>query len=353
MRIALITDQHFGARSDSVIFNEYFARFYGEIFFPYIDENKITHIVDLGDTYDRRKYINFDSLRRSRGYWFDQVAKRNIHLDMIIGNHTVYYKNTNEVNSPDLLLREYTNVNVIEGPVDMKIDGVNIAFLPWVCSGNMQESMEFLKNTKAQILLGHLEIQGFEMYRGAYNDHGFEGSLFNKFDVVCSGHFHHKSTKGNINYLGAPYEMTWSDFNDPRGFHIFDTDTRELTFIQNPLRMFHKVHYNDTNKTMEEVLDIDPEVFKGTFVKVIVGQKNNPYWFDMFIDKLEKNGTADLQIVDDHFNLNLEDDSDIIDEAEDTLTILRKVVDQIETSVPKKDLDSFLTLLYNEAQSVE
>lgn len=353
MKLALITDQHFGARSDSTAFSEYFERFYENVFFPYLLEHGITNVIDLGDTFDRRKYINYDTLRRCRKYYFDVLKANNIQVDVIVGNHDTYFKNTNEVNSPELLLGDYDNIAVYDEPGEYNYDGLNIAFLPWVCSGNYEQSMQFIENTKAQILFGHLEIQGFEMYRGTFNDHGFDTSVFDKFDMVCTGHFHHRSSRGNIFYLGNPYELTWADFNDPRGFHIFDTDTRELTFIQNPYRMFNKIHYTDANKTVEQVLEDDMEMYRDTFVKVIVHEKNNPYWFDMFIDKLEKTGIADLQVVEDHLNLNLEDDDDIIDEAEDTLTILKKVVSGLDTPVSKKELDSFLTSLYTEALHAE
>jgi DNA repair exonuclease SbcCD nuclease subunit len=354
-KIALITDTHWGGRGDSLAFADYIRKFYKDIFFPYLIENGITRVLHLGDIVDRRKYINYITARRLREDFIQPCYENGIDLDVIIGNHDTAFKNTNEVNAMKEL---YTNSNYNftwhEEPGEIVVDGTTIAMLPWVCSGNYQESMEFLENTKAQILFGHLEIKGFEMHRGSFNDHGFGADLFSKFDVVCSGHFHHKSTRGNINYLGSPYEMTWSDFNDPRGFHIFDTDTRQLQFIQNPYRLFNKIHYSDMDKTMDEVLDVEFDMFKNTYVKVVVHQKNNPYWFDLFIDKLEKSGVIDLQVVDDHFNLNLEDDSDIVNEAEDTLTILRKVVDQLDhMNVPKKELDSFLTSLYNEALYVE
>lgn len=353
MLICLITDQHFGARSDSVAFSESFSKFYMNVFFPYLETHNIDTVIDLGDTFDRRKYINFDSLRRCRTYWFDQLRDRNIQLHAIIGNHDTYFKNTNEVNSPNLLLSDYDNITVYDSPQDLHIGGTDIAMLPWICSGNMKESMDFINSTKSQVLFGHLELTGFEMHRGAFNDHGFDKNIFNRFDVVCSGHYHHKSSNGNIHYLGAPYEMSWSDYNDPRGFHIFDTATRELTFIQNPYTMFNKIHYDDVDVTMDDILDIDMTHYKDTFVKVIVRNKTNPFWFDLFVEKLERNGVIDLQVVEDHFNLNLEDDSDIVDEAEDTLTILRKVVDTIEFAGSKQQLDSFLVNLYDEAMHTE
>lgn len=353
MKIALITDQHFGARSDSEGFHDFFEKFYLEQFFPFIKENNIDTVIDLGDTFDRRKFINYNTLSRCKRYWFDQIEKNNLKLHIIVGNHCTFFKNTNDINSPDLLLKEYKNIIPYSEAAEVTIDGLQVAFLPWICSGNYSNSMDFVKSTRAQVLFGHLEIAGFEMYRGAVSDHGYSGDIFNKFDIVMSGHFHHRSSRGNIHYLGCPYEITWSDWNDPKGFHIFDTDTRELTFIPNRYNMFHKVHYTDANDDMDSVLNLDTEKLSGTMVKVIVHEKNNPYWFDMFIDKIEKAGVLDLQVVEDNLNLNLEDDSDIIDEAEDTLTILRKYTDQFGDKVDKSKLDKFLTELYQEALSVE
>lgn len=353
MKLCLLGDTHFGARSDALSLHDYYEKFYANVFFPYLEENGIDTVVQFGDLFDRRKYVNFVTLSRSRQYFFDELAKRNIKLDVFVGNHDTFYKNTNDINSPELLLLAYDNISVYSDPVVKTYDGLDIALLPWVNSGNYSKCIDFINDTSAQILFGHLELAGFEMYRGAFNDHGMDAKLFDKFDVVCTGHYHHRSSRGNIHYLGTPYEMTWSDYQDPRGFHIMDTDTRDLTFIQNPYRMFNKIHYDDTSKEMSEVVDINYEEYKNTFIKVIVHNKSNPYWFDMFIDKLEKTGVEDIQVVEDHLNLNLEDDSDIVNEAEDTLTILRKVVDGLDTRVAKKDLDSFLTTLYTEAMHVE
>ena len=354
MKIALLGDTHFGARNDNSAFHDYFEKFYRDVFFPYLKENEIDTVIQFGDLFDRRKYINFMTLARSRKYFFDELARLGITMHVFVGNHDTFYKNTNEVNSPDLLLTEYPNIHVYSDPTDIAFDGTPITLLPWVCSGNIQQCLDHIENTPAQILFGHLELAGFEMYRGAVNDHGqFDSNILSKFDVVCSGHFHHKSSRGNIHYLGTPYEMSWSDYNDHRGFHIFDTNTRELEFIRNPNVIFNKIHYDDADKVMDDVVGIDFARYKGTYVKVIVRNKTNPYWFDIFVDRLEKAGTVDIQVVEDHLNLNLEDDSEIVNEAEDTLTILRKVVEGVESNVPKKDLDLFLTNLYDEAMHVE
>jgi DNA repair exonuclease SbcCD nuclease subunit len=340
----------FGARNDNLAFHDYFEKFYSQSLFPYLEANNISTVIQLGDLFERRKYINFLTLYKARKYFFDPCKEKNINLITFVGNHDVFYKDSNHVNSPELLLNEYPNITVhANEPSHLVIDDLKIALLPWVNNSNYGKMMSFVEETDAPILLGHLELAGFEMHRGSFNDHGMDVKLFSKFDIVCSGHYHHKSSRGNINYLGTPYEMSWSDFNDPRGFHIFDTETREITFIRNPFMMFTKIFYDDSNKELQDFMDMDVSSYKGSYVKVVINNKNNPYWFDMFITKLEESGVIDIQVLEDKLNINLEDVDDIVDEAEDTLTILRKVVEQIETTVEKKSLDKLLADLYNEA----
>jgi len=353
MKIALITDQHFGVRNDSPVFHDFFEKFYTEFFFPYLSDNNISEIIDLGDTFDRRKYISFYSLSRAKKYYYEEMVNRKLNITSIVGNHVIPYRNTLSINALDLLLKEYSNVKTVAEPKEVVYDDTKILLVPWICDDNYDHTIELIAKTDAQIVFGHLELGGFEMYKGAVHDDGMDSGVFQKFDVVCSGHYHHKSSRGNIHYLGCPYEMTWSDYNDTKGFHIFDTETRELTFVENPYRMFFKLIYDDTDTTLNALVEQDFSVYKNTYVKVIVKAKNNPYWFDMFIDKLEKAGTVNIQVVDDHLNLNLESDDNIVNETEDTLTILRKYVDNLELDADKAALDDLMRSLYEEALSIE
>jgi DNA repair exonuclease SbcCD nuclease subunit len=352
MRIAILGDTHFGARGDNVVFHKHFEQFYKEVFFPYLAEHNIDNIIQLGDVFDRRKFVNFQTLQYCKDYFFWE-ANCAYKTFLLVGNHDTYYKNTNEVNSLGLLLNEYTNVQQIHKPVELEFDGTSILAVPWICPENHAEVLQAMEETKAQIVIGHFEIQGFEMHKGALNEDGLDRNIFSKFDMVLSGHFHHKSTKGNITYVGTPYEMTWSDYDDQKGFHILDTETRELEFIPNPFIMFKKVWYDDLNKSITDVIVDDFEQYKNTIVKVIIKNKTNPHWFEMFIEKLERAGVVDMQVVEDHLNLNLEDDDDIVNEAEDTLTILNKYVEQLQLEVDKPRLDGLLRGLYNQALAME
>ena len=353
MLAAVITDTHFGARNDSQIVMSYFEKFYKNIFFPYLKENNIKTIFHLGDIVDRRKFINYVTLRDFKRIFIEPCKELDIDLHVIVGNHDIPYRNTNEVNAMNELF-DSENFNLYSNPTDITYDGVGITMMPWINNSNYSDCMELIKNTKSQILFGHLEIRGFEMYRGMPNPHGMETALFDKFDMVCSGHFHHKSTKGNINYLGNPYEMFWNDYNDRRGFHIFDSSKRELTFIQNPYRIFNKVWYDDSNITLEDLLEkYDFTSYEGTYVKVIVQNKSNPYWFDIVMDNLYKVNPANISIVDDHKNIDEQSEEEIISEAEDTLTTLYNFVDKMETKVDKNKLNKLFANLYTEAQNME
>ena len=351
-KIALITDTHWGCRNDSPVFAKHISRYYKNVFFPYLEEHGINYIVHLGDIVDRRKYINFVTAKNLDNDFIEPIYKNKLFLHAIIGNHDTYFKNTNEINSMNSLYRDNCHFNYYSEPIERTIDGCKILFMPWICSGNYQNCMDAIEKTDAQVLFGHLELAGFEMYKGSPNNHGFDPKLFDKFDIVCSGHFHHKSSRGNINYLGAPYEMTWSDHDDPRGFHVFDTSTRELTFIQNNDRIFHKLFYYDVDTDYQEFINQDYSQYADCIVKVVVKQKTNLHMFDLFIDKLEKAGVADLQVVEDHLNLNLELDDDLLEEAEDTFSLLNKYASQVSKS-DNEQLTLLLQELYNEALMVE
>ena len=358
-KVAIITDQHFGARNDSIHFLDYYEKFYRGTFFPILDSESINTVLILGDTFDRRKYVNFYTYKRSRDMFFDELAKRNIKVHMLAGNHDTYFKNTNEVNSVRLLLQEYINIQVIDNPTTIHItdnDGIDypICMMPWICPENYEESLDVMKNTEADICMGHFEIAGFAMHRGMPSQEGLDRGIFNRFDCVFSGHYHHRSSQDNIRYLGNPYELTWQDYNDPRGFHLFDLSTRTLEFIENPNVMFHRIIYDDKEESITEINNKDLTKFTNTYVKVVVLNKTNPYLFDRFMENLYKVNPIDITIAEDFTDLTEGIEDDMIDEAEDTITIINKFVDGItEQHIDNDKLKNVLKELYVEALNLE
>ena len=353
-KIALICDTHVGVRNDSPVFHAYFARCM-EHFFSVLDAENIKHVIHLGDLYDRRKYLSFLTASVCRETFLRPLEQRNIETHIISGNHDHYYKNTSFINSLDEIVKgKYINVFTYNQAHTITIDGLDILLIPWVNQANEKETEHTLKETKAEIVMGHLEINGFEMFRGTVSDHGVDKAVYSKFDLVFSGHYHHKSSKGNIHYLGAFAEYTWTDYNDPRGFHIFDTETREFKFYRNPYSVFKHIIYDDVKDTkiMETINAMEYSQYKDCYVKIVCVNKSNPYALDMMLDKLYKESPADISIVED-VSTFAENGVDEINEAEDTQTILDKYIDNLTLNVPNERMKSYLKDIYQEALTVE
>ena len=344
MKVAIITDTHYGARKGSKHLHDYFEMFYRDVFFPSLEEHQIDTVIHMGDIFDSRKAIDLQSLEWAKRVVLEPLKKYKVYLT--IGNHDCYYKNTNHVNSPELLLRNYPNIKIYTKATEVKFDKLKVLFLPWINSENYDETKDLINKTKSKVAMGHLELNGFQATRGHLMENGMDVKVFDKFEKVYSGHFHTRSTDGKIFYLGNPYEMFWNDVNDPRGFHIFDTETLEQTPVNNPYKLFYNIYYDDTNPTL---FNATPYINK--IVKVIVRQKSNPKEFEKFIDKLYSVGVQDLKIIE---NFDIQESEDFeIDEDENTLSILNRYIDESEFDLDKNIIKDIFRDLYQKACEVE
>ena len=351
MKVAILNDTHCGVRNSSDIFLKYQERFYSEIFFPYLKDHGITNILHLGDYYEHRKFINFKALHANRKHFLEPMRDNGITMDIICGNHDVFYKNTNELCSLKELLGYFTsNVNIIMKPTILDYAGCKVGALPWINNSNYEESMKWVQNCEASIIGAHLELKGFEMMAGVTNPHGMEADAFSRFEMVLSGHFHTKSNQGNVTYLGSQMEFTWSDVDDPKYFHILDTETREITPVRNPITLFKKVIYDDTKTDYNEM---DVQQFTNKFIKLIVVNKSDLYMFDRFIDRLQNIETFELKIAESFEEYLGESVDDGKVSLEDTSQLLDSYVEAVDTDLDKDHLKIELRKLYTEAQNLE
>ena len=346
MKVAIITDQHFGARKGSKFLHEYFKKFYDDVFFPYLKKSGITTVIDMGDTFDNRRSIDLWSLEWAKENYYRRLEDMGITVHTIVGNHTAYYKDTNSINSVDLLLKQYDNVKIYSECTEVMLDKLQVLFIPWINAENFEDTVKVVKTTDSICAMGHLELNGFRAHRGHVMEDGMACDLFDKFDKVFSGHYHTRSDNGKIFYLGNPYEMFWNDVNDTRGFHIFDTDTLTHTPVNNPYKLFYNIYYEDTNHKLFNATEYENKI-----VKVIVRKKTKPKDFEKFIDKLYSIGVQDLKIIE---NFDIQENEDFeIGEEENTLSILSRYIDESETQYDKNIIKNIFQELYKQACEVE
>jgi len=340
MKVAIITDTHYGARKGSKLFHDYFELFYKNVFFPTLEEQGIDTIIHMGDAFDSRKSIDYQSLEWAKRVVFEPLKNYKVH--MIVGNHDSYYKNTNNTNSPQLLLKDYPNIQTYSSPTEIKVENLDILLLPWICMENEEQSIKMIKKTKAKVAMGHLELQGFRVNRQIVMEHGLEADIFKNFSKVFSGHYHTRSDNGIVFYTGNPYEIYWTDVNDTRGFTIFDTETLEHTPINNPYKMFYNIYYEDTNHQT-----FDAREYENKIVKVVVRKKTDTKKFEKFVDKLYSSNIAELKIVE---NFEIQEPTDFeAFESEDTISILSRYVEESEVNLDKSIIQKILQEVYQEA----
>ena len=349
MKIAILNDTHCGIRNSSDIFMDYQERFYSEVFFPYLLENDIKQILHLGDYYDNRKTVNFKALNHNRKIFLEKLREYGITMDIICGNHDTYFKNTNDLNSLKELLGHYMNeVNLILEPTVMNYDGLKMALVPWINPENEEDTLKFLKTCKATHVGAHLELVGFDMSRGMPCHDGMSAEHFERFEQVLTGHFHAKSTKGNIHYLGAQMEFFWNDCDDKKYFHVLDTKTRELEAVHNPITIYEKIYY-DADKVN---LFKDLRYLDGKFVKLIVVNKGDPLQFEKFADRIQNQKIHELKIVEDFkefLGSNVDDEAVSI---EDTETLVYDFIDAVDTDLDKSRIKKEISSLMVEAQQL-
>ncbi len=353
-QIAIITDTHFGKSNDHPILLKNAFDFVENVFFPELEKRSITSVIHAGDVGDRRKYVNFNVLHDIRTRFVERLVKTVDDVSIIIGNHDCYFKNTNSVNAVTELFDKYP-INIYTGPTEVTIQGIDMLFLPWINPENAKLSNKLIKDSTANMVVGHLEISGFQMDKGIVCKNGLNPEHFHRFLMTLSGHFHHRSMDlSGIKYLGSPYQMTAADADDVRGFHILHTETMELEFISNPHQAFKKIIYDDRNLQEDEIF----EQLKGTdkkFLSIQILNKDNPFLYSKFIDQLAITQPAKVSYNDKSYLIGLKEEFGIdeIADPDDIPQILSKFIDTIDIQIDPDELKKYMNSVYDKVMKAE
>lgn len=346
MKAVILNDTHFGFKNDSCLLLDYSLDFFENQLFPYLTDNNIKTIFHLGDLFDRRKYVNFKTLHRVNNEFLEPLQKMGIKVHAICGNHDTYYRNTNSINSLQELVGHYSNWTIYSEPTEIHLSSGCVALLPWINPENEDKAAKFISETTCSLLFGHLELCGFQSIRGVFVEQGYDSKHFDKFEYVLTGHYHIKSSRENIHYLGTQYQMGFSDVWEKKGFHVFDFKNRTLEFIENTKKLFYTLDYDEDTKDKINFND-----YKDCYVKVFVKNKTKAILFEKYVDKLYEAGVAELVVAEDGI---ISQDLVAVDIHKDTLQLLHEEIETIqEKSVNKKLLADIINTSYNTAISKE
>lgn len=343
MKVAIITDLHWGVRNNSMFFLEHQERFFYSVFFPYLEENGIDTVWILGDFFENRKMINVQVMNRAT-LFLEEFEKRDIKVYCIIGNHDTVFKNTNEITSLVPTTRAFPNITLIRMHDEIDFDGLKVGFISWISPDVRDECIKWLRSTDAKVICGHFEINSFEIVRGVVCSNGLDPNLFDRFDSVFSGHFHIKSSNGIIQYLGNPYQTNWGEVGYEKGFHVFDTKTTELEFIKNPVDIYAVINYNDEF----DIVDFDASAYQQKIVRVMAESKKskNKRRLEILIEKISS-VCQSVELIEDKEVLVDSDDGAPIS---DTAQLIKQFLDSCQiTHLDKSQLQDMIFDIYKEA----
>lgn len=354
MKICILNDAHYGCRNNNEFFLENQLEFFEKQLFPYLKKHGIKDVIHAGDVFDQRKNINVKTLETVKSRVFDPLREMGISVTVLVGNHDSFFKDSNRINTPRILLNEYDNWTVIDTACEERgyYGGkCTIGLMPWITNDNYDASIEFLKTADVDVLIGHFEIMGFDLHPGQPALHGMDVALFERFPLVLSGHYHTKSKQKNIHYLGAQYEMTWVDCDDPKGFHVLDCATKKIEFIPNENRMFYRITVDFDTKEKVAI----PQTLKNKYVKLVVKGKADKKKLEAYTQSIMLQEPADFKVVENEHNY-LTEDIDIGGEVdvEDTLSLMNVYVDSLDLgeNVNKKRVKKHLSSLHTEALEI-
>lgn len=342
MKVAIISDLHFGVKNNSPFFLSVQEEFFYKQFIPYLQHNNIDTVWVLGDIFENRKVLNVHIMNRMFNF-FKELSVKGIKTVCIAGNHDHYFKNTNDVSSLSPLFEQINGLTLVKDRAVIEFDGIPVGFISWIPPEDKDACLEWIKTVNVDILCGHFEINSFEIVKGVICESGFDTSLFERFDVVLSGHFHIRSTNGIIQYVGNPYQTNWGEYGYRKGFHIFDPETKELTFIPNNKDIFFVINYDDSF----DITNFDASQYSDKIVRIIVSpESTNKNKLTILSDRLSV-FCHTVEILEDRLITLEEDEYDI---KADTFELIRQFISNCHVvDLDKKELELLIYDIYNES----
>lgn len=336
---------HIGIKQD----DEWTVKNQREFFKFFFNECKthgVNAVLQTGDWFDVRKGISQETLRFIREELVPEFQSLG-HTYVNVGNHDMHKREMITPNSCREILGLYDKFTVIEEPTTLSFEDEFIDIIPWICKENHSDVMSFIAKSKSPYCMGHFELTGFYYYTGLKSE-GDKADFLRNYKQVWSGHFHCQSESGNVKYIGTPYTLTLGDANDERGFFIFDTKTKELTFHKNPDCWHRKFYFNADTFNYKQITQLE-----GKAVRIVVEKRSSDSRkidFDAVAERIS-NLAHSLDIID---TVEFESGSEVVIEVEDTQKFVDEFIESLsETEAVKERSKKIFSALQREAIDLE
>ena len=343
----VLGDLHLGVKNSSEVMFRHQSKFFN-FMIDYMKQNNIDTILQCGDLWDSRRNTNMKTLQFAYDCFFDLLKDNNIHMHTVIGNHDIYLRNSLDIHSSGLLLRNYDCIDVYDQCTTIELDGCTVDMIPWICDQNREQCFDYIKNSKSDVCLGHFEINQFPAVGQSLFEGGMSREQFSHFKQVFSGHFHCRSKNDNITYVGTPYQLTWNDATTENGFIVFDTETLQYYYVENPNRYYHYLTYDDKNKFQTSLEGL---ALEDSFVKIVIKSKSRAFNYNTYINKVFAGKPADVKFVEQSLIDVTSSNQNATLEVKDTLDLITSYIDGIDYD-HKERLKNFMVQLYNEAITI-
>ena len=314
MKIFITTDWHFGIYLNDLnkwlnMMEDYFYNFY----IPYLKKNvkEGDIMIHCGDLYDNRTSIPIIVSYKVEAI-LTEISKI-LPIHMIVGNHDLYNRGSNDVNSVRLF-NHIDNINVYTTPTSIDIFDKKLILIPWI--ERRLDLINAIKDNPGDYLFCHSDLNGCRMHLNSVahrNADKIDVYEFKGYDHVFSGHIHLRQTNNNFTFIGAPYHMDRNDMGDEKGITILDVINGEVEFVPNTYSpVFTKLFI----RTEEDVDQLDEYKDSKDYIDLMVSNNlliNNRKLRRKLEIMLESGGFASVGYIDDMKGDEVEDE-EILDE---------------------------------------
>ena len=267
-RAFIITDTHLGVRNNSNEWIDIHREFFFEWFIPLCRKNyrKGDCLVHLGDVFDSRQSLNLKVL--NLGIEIFEALSEIFHdgIYIICGNHDIYGKNSNDINSLKAL-KWIPGISIYEEPISIKFGEKNVFMMPWR-KDHGEESICLKSTDSHDYLFCHTDIRGLMFNKFTKIDEGISYQDLDKFERVYSGHVHYSQKYGKVRMLGSPYQLTRSDTENTKGITILDFTSGDEQFFENTISpRFIRISFEKVLNSTPMELDF---LFRNNFVDILI-----------------------------------------------------------------------------------